>query len=114
MLVCGGRDFSDAELLRDCLNELLERYPITTVVHGAARGADSLAGEWAEDCGLLVEEYPADWNKYGKAAGPIRNQQMLESLTPGEDIVVAFPGGRGTQDMIDRSRKAGVYVVEIK
>lgn len=89
-----------------------------TLIHGAARGADALADEWAvqdgDSEGLTVEAYPAAWDKYGKRAGYIRNQQMLDEGDP--DIVVAFRSAgesRGTDIMIDLAREAGVptYVV---
>lgn len=104
VLVCGGRDYWDKATIR---KELAEVKP-TSVIHGAARGADTLAGEVAEAMGVPVEEYPARWNDYGKAAGPIRNQAMLERGKP--DLVLAFPGGNGTADMVQRARKAGVPV----
>jgi hypothetical protein len=56
-----------------------------------------------------VEEYKADWDTYGKSAGPIRNQKMLDT---GIDYVIAFPGGRGTEHMKKIARKAGVTVIE--
>lgn len=80
------------------------------IVHGAARGADTIARLVAEDLGLATEAHPADWKKHGKAAGPIRNQEMLDS---GIDLVIAFPGGNGTADMVKRARQAGVEVVEV-
>lgn len=61
----------------------------------------------ARQLGLAVEVHPADWGRYGKAAGPIRNQEMLES---GIDLVIALPGGRGTADMVRRAEGAGVPV----
>ena len=68
-----------------------------------------MAGKFAEWARIPVKEYPADWQKHGRAAGPIRNQQMLDEGKP--DLVVAFDGGRGTADMIARAEKAGVRVV---
>jgi len=112
VLVCGGRDFSDRTLLKATLDHLAP----SVVISGGARGADALAAEWAEATGWNVggvhlEEFPADWTAHGKAAGPIRNQQMLDEGKP--DLVVAFPGGRGTADMVRRARAAGVEVREI-
>jgi hypothetical protein len=62
--------------------------------------------------GVPVSAHPADWFSHGKAAGPIRNQEMLAMEAPA--LVVAFPGGRGTADMVRRARKAGVDVLEVK
>jgi hypothetical protein len=81
------------------------------IIHGAAPGADSIARLAAEDLGLRTEAHPADWARYGRrAAGPIRNQEMLDS---GIDLVIAFPGGRGTADMVRRARKAGITIREV-
>jgi hypothetical protein len=112
VLVCGGRDFSDAAMLESELNEIHEYRNITQVIHGAASGADKLAGMWAKGRGIPSIACPAAWDVYGKAAGPMRNQYMLDVHKP--DLVVAFPGGRGTADMISRATKAhvSVYVLE--
>lgn len=110
ILVCGGRDFDDFFTLDMVMEAYLEEVP--HIIHGGAKGADSLAGDWAYMNVLPCTVYPAQWNRHGKAAGPIRNQQMLDEGKP--DLVVAFPGGRGTADMIRRARKAGVDVYEIK
>jgi hypothetical protein len=109
VLVCGGRDFHDEEQMQNVLEAYLVQGD--TVIHGAARGADALAGDVAgRILGYTVEVYPADWAKYGKSAGPIRNQQMLDT---GPELVIAMPGGRGTADMIGRAQRAGVKVIEV-
>lgn len=97
VLVTGGRDFSDLALLTGALDHLHAQHPFTVLIHGDASGADRLSGEWAESRGIQVEARPADWKKHGRAAGPIRNSQMLDERP---DIVVAFPGGKGTADMV--------------
>jgi hypothetical protein len=106
VLVCGSRHFNDYELLQRTLDEIR----ISVLIHGAARGADRMAGQYATSRGIPVEEFPADWNTYGKAAGPIRNSQMLKEGKP--VLVVAFrhSASRGTQNMIDQATKAGVPV----
>jgi hypothetical protein len=114
ILVCGGRDFSDAEML----DRELERWhksdfgPIRQIIHGAARGADTLAGQWAERRGIPVVSYPANWAKHGRAAGPKRNAEMLEKSNP--DLVVAFPGGRGTADMVRKAQDANMSYVRVE
>ena len=108
VLVTGGRDFCDRMFLFDALAKLHSERVITAIIHGGASGADQLAGEWAKSVGIQVEVFPADWKKHGKAAGPIRNAAMLKA-TP--DIVVAFPGGRGTANMILQASSAGVHVL---
>ncbi len=110
ILACGGRDFTNVGTIGTVINILAEMHPGATLVHGGAPGADSWCGYYGGLAGLTVEAHAAKWNIYGKKAGPIRNQQMLDS---GIDLVVAFPGGRGTSDMVRRARKAHVRVWEI-
>lgn len=110
VLVCGGRDYNDTEFLEGILDKLNEEHNFTTLISGCASGADSMAGIWAILNKIAVEEFPAEWKKDGRAAGPIRNQRMLVEGKP--DLVVAFPGGRGTADMVRRARDAGVQVIE--
>lgn len=115
VLVCGGRNFEDAALLERTLNEIHDATAIKAVIHGGARGADSLAGAWARTrvASGPVEEIacPANWRRHGNAAGPIRNQHMLAAMRP--HLVIAFAGGRGTADMVKRARAAGIEVREI-
>jgi hypothetical protein len=111
VIVCGGRDYADVEVIREHLKFLQAVEPDAVIIHGAAPGADTLAGSIAGTLGFRVEVHPADWANYGRAAGPIRNQRMLDS---GADLVIAFPGGRGTQDMINRAESAGVPVERIE
>jgi hypothetical protein len=111
VLIYGGRDFvrsehSDAFL--DSVRTALGTRGII-VVCGAARGADTYGELWAMDNGYLVDLFPADWAAHGRAAGHIRNQQMLDS---GIDLAIEFPGGKGTADMRKRLDKAGITVVE--
>ena len=108
VLVCGGRDFADFAMACRTLDELHAETPISVVIHGAARGADTMAESWARSRGVAYERYPADWDRDGRAAGPIRNRRMLVEGKP--DLVVAFPGGRGTANMVEQAAKAGVRV----
>lgn len=108
VLICGGRDFTDNAHLREVMNDLHEHTPIITVISGCARGADTLGAMWAKIHHIPVERYPANWNLHGKAAGMMRNQTMLTVGKP--ELVVAFPGGKGTANMINIARKAGVTV----
>lgn len=86
--------------------------PNVFVIAGRARGADSLAIDWAVTNWCNFQEFPADWYRYGKSAGYIRNKQMLDEGRP--DIVVAFPGGKGTAMMSRLAVEAGVEVLEVK
>lgn len=107
LLVCGGRNFQNRTLLFQVLDHIhTARGPVTAVIHGAYRGADTLADSWAKTRGIKPEPYPADWTAHGPAAGPIRNRQMLVEGKP--DYVIAFIGDRGTQNMIDQAKAAGV------
>lgn len=111
LLCCGGRDHADTLHVFGELDRIHAEVPITTLIHGAAQGADTLGAVWATLAGVPVEAYPADWTLHGRAAGPIRNRKMLAEGKP--DTVLAAPGGVGTADMIAISRQAGVYVVEL-
>lgn len=110
ILVCGGRDFIDRAKLFSALDELHSVEKITTLVHGGARGADSLANAWAEPKGIPIRVYNPDWS-IGKMTGALRNQEMLDSEAP--DLVVAFEGGNGTADMVYRAKAQGYKVLEI-
>ena len=113
VLVCGGRDFDDWGCLCSKLDGVMSSNGrLLHIVHGNAIGADFLARVWAKFRNCPQTPFPADWRKYGKAAGFICNQQMLDDGKP--DLVVAFPGGVGTADMVRRARKAGVEVIEVK
>lgn len=110
ILVCGGRNFQNKNLLFKALSSL--PFAVSCVINGGAKGADSLSTQWAIYEDIPYKEYPPDWKKYGKAAGPIRNSEMLQL----EDIeyVVAFPGGKGTQDMIRKAKAAGILVIKVR
>lgn len=106
VLVCGGRDFRDRDAVFRALDEIHARTPIDTIIHGGASGADSLAAEWAHSRNVSREAYVPNWELHGKAAGPIRNQQMIDEGKP--DMLVSFTGGKGTLDMVGRAKKAGI------
>lgn len=113
VLVCGGRYYSDRDHIWNTLCSLdVKRGPFAVVIHGCATGADSEAMIWAQTCGRKHAPFQADWNQHGKAAGPIRNQRMLDEGKP--DLVIAFPGGRGTADMIRRAKAAGVEAIPVE
>lgn len=110
-LVCGGRDYADAVRVKEVLDEVHAVLNIVAVIHGAARGADSLAGAWARGAGVAEVACPADWETFGRSAGVRRNQAMLDDEKP--DLVIAFPGGRGTADMMRRATAHGVEVIDV-
>lgn len=111
VLVCGGRDFNDQAFVFGVLDMLSEELVINAVIQGdCPTGADHLARMWAISRNYHFDRFPADWRGYGKAAGPIRNQRMIDEGRPTK--VITFPGGRGTADMVRRARAAGVEVLE--
>lgn len=115
VLVCGPRDCKSTARIGAHLAALFLIDKPDVLIHGAATGIDLLADEWAKKCGIPRRPFPvtkAEWNKFGRAAGPRRNQQMLDEGKP--HLVVAFQykdrKTPGTQDMIRRAKKAGVRV----
>ena len=128
VLVCGDRNWAneyrigDGYLTRhdlgwedyiltiEILDEIKLLQGIDLVIHGCARGADQLGKHWAESRGVPVMEFPAEWDKYGKSAGPIRNRQMLWRGKP--NMVLAFhrdfQHSKGTANMVEIARKAKV------
>jgi hypothetical protein len=105
VLVCGGRDYGGSVEVFAALDRLHALRPIALVIHGDATGADEWAAWWADSRGVEERPYPAEWHLHGRGAGPRRNQHMLADGRP--DVVVAFPGGRGTADMVARAQAAG-------
>lgn len=112
VLVCGGRDYLAAAYLGTQLDRLHAEQPFSMVIHGGSTGADRIAGEWAALRKVPVQVYFAKWGALGRRAGPMRNAQMLSDGKP--DLVVAFAGGTGTNDMVSRALRAGVRVVDLR
>lgn len=111
ILVTGGRTFRDKTLLNAALSKAHKLKSITCLLEGGAQGADRLARMWAKTFNIPIITYPANWHKYGKGAGPVRNKQMLVEGKP--DQVMAFPGGKGTANMIKQALAANVTVIEV-
>jgi len=114
VIIAGSRFFNDYSYLEIHVEQIITDnfIMITEVVSGGAPGVDTLGEQYAEKHGWSVKRFPADWNKYGRAAGPIRNRQMAEY----GDILIAFDaGGNGTKSMIQEMRKVRkkVFVVKI-
>ena len=108
-IIAGGRDYALTEIDVLMLESLIYDLPITEVVHGGCRGIDTEAGTWAKKEGLEVKVYPADWDTHGRAAGPIRNEQMAQYA----DACILFKGGRGTANMKKNADKYGLNVIEL-
>lgn len=106
VLVCGSRYWGDYDMIKTRLSTLPKG---TIIIQGDARGADYLARQAALELGFVYWDFPADWDQYGKSAGHIRNQEMLEQKP---DLVLAFhedfAKSKGTNDMLERTMKAGI------
>ncbi len=111
VLICGDRDWTNRGLIHSMLVRLCHD-GYDTVVEGDARGADKIAGFVAEDLALEVQVFPAQWDRYGRSAGALRNQQMLDEGKP--DLVVFFhddlENSKGTKDMVRRALKHNIVV----
>lgn len=108
VLVCGGRTFEDIGLVAVVLEEVSP----CLVIQGGARGADSHAKRWAVSNGVASCEFPACWENMGAMAGPIRNRWMLEYGRP--QLVLAFPGGRGTANMVSQAEALGIAIRRVR
>jgi len=112
ILVAGGRDFDDYELLMTTLLNIIDDIIDTVeIVSGHAPGADSLAEKFAKQFNILCKTFPADWDKYGKLAGPIRNSQMIDYISHSYNpVVVAFWDGKskGTLDTIKKAQQKNI------
>jgi hypothetical protein len=111
LLVCGGRDYNDRDRVFAALDKVDSKRKVMLVIHGAATGADTLADEWAQARGISRMPFPVtqdDWKAYGRAAGPMRNAEIMRIAQP--EACVAFPGGDGTADMTRRCELDGVPV----
>ena len=107
-IVCGGRDYDD----RQAVFSFLDRFQhnegrISCLIEGGTTGADRLAAEWTKHHRVTLDTHPANWEEHGRAAGPIRNAEMLLEKP---DFVIAFPGGRGTENMVKQAKEARVTV----
>ena len=116
VIVAGSREFTSYEHLKEaCLYYLSEKLPQVTIISGHARGADSLGEKFASEMNLPCEIYPAEWDKYGKRAGYLRNKQMADV----GDALIAFKlkgiVSKGTDNMITLAREKGIpiRIVEI-
>ena len=109
VLICGDRNWNNFKVVDTVLSMLP---PNTEIVEGDCKGADKISGYLARRRGMIVHPEPAKWEEYEKAAGPIRNQLMIDKYHP--DLVIAFHDNieksKGTMDMIKRANKAGILV----
>lgn len=111
VIVTGGRKYADKSAVYDALDTAHRLRPIGTLVHGGASGADELAASWALDNDVVPEPHKASWTILGRSAGPIRNREMARA---GADLLIAFPGGDGTSDMISAAKSYGIPVLRVE
>jgi len=107
-IIAGSRDITDYGLVLSVIHEVLLQWNITTVICGMARGVDSLGERWANESGVPVEYYPADWDRHGKRAGYVRNEEMADNA----DALIAIWDGEspGTESMIDIAETHGLDI----
>jgi hypothetical protein len=113
LLISGGRQYRFNQSGQEYLNKLYFTHQFSSLVNGKAKGVDEAAEKWANLKEIPVQPFYADWNKHGKKAGILRNQQMVDQLTK-SDLFIAFPGGRGTDDAFRRAEKAGVQIIDLR
>jgi hypothetical protein len=113
VLICGGRKFCDSQYLFNVMDAAVRGgLKIDLVVTGGQRGADTMAVVWAKARNIRHKEVIANFHAFGRAAGPIRNTKMLDEYQPYR--VIAFPGNKGTADMIRQASERGIQVDIIK
>ena len=112
VLICGSREWYDPDPMWREVLEVRESSGLEVIIHGGARGADKLAGAIAKQLKIKVMEFPAEWDAFGKKAGPMRNQKMLDEGKP--DLVLAFhedyDNSKGTRDMVKKATRAKIPV----
>lgn len=111
VLVCGGRDYQNSLIMSRALSNVRFMRGMDVLIEGGAEGADAYCRFWATRNRVPVLTFDADWKVHGRAAGPIRNRRMLEEGKP--DLVIAFPGGKGTASMVRLANGAGVEVIRV-
>lgn len=117
ILVCGGRHFADYDLLEETINGVIAEsgWEDIEIVSGHCAGADRLGELYAEKHNAQAKIFPAEWEKYGKRAGPMRNKQMVDYISGFENkIVIAFVSAKtkGTRNTIALAKKANIRVIE--
>jgi hypothetical protein len=112
VIVCGGRDYADRRTIFTMLDRLHAEARITLLAHGDAPNCDRIAGQWAKARGVQRVAIPANWEGEGDKAGSIRNRLMHDLIGP--ERVIAFPGGRGTANMMRIAHDAGTELIDIE
>ena len=114
VIVCGSRSISDKQYIFEALDKLLKDYDDVEIISGHARGVDTIAEAYAKERAIPLVVFSADWEQYGRAAGPIRNKEMLQFAMSAEPLVISFWDGksRGTKNMMLLALKAGIAVLD--
>lgn len=108
-VVTGGRALKIEPRHQAFLDAMLEALGVSEVFHGGNGNVDLFADRWALELGLPRRVFNADWKTFGRAAGPMRNQEMIKALPPGS-VVLAFPGGKGTASTVRYAQRAYIPV----
>ena len=117
ILVTGARDWQDEQLVKNALDQFKNKKVI--LIHGNCAGLDKIAEKVGIELGFEIESHPADWKKYGKAAGPIRNKEMIQSLNNYKNKYMfafhdAIDLSRGTKDCVKQAEKMNIFAQIIK
>lgn len=107
LIIAGGRDFTPSTPWYNLVDNVIHNFKITEIVSGGCRGADAFGEEMARRNSIPAVTFKADWNAYGKAAGPIRNKAMAQYA----DAVILLPGGVGTDSMRHEAKSAGIKII---
>ncbi len=110
LIIAGGRNYQLTTYGALALNEIYATHAVNEVVSGGAKGADAWGERWARSLNISIKRFPADWDKHGRAAGPIRNAEMAEHA----NALAIFPGGRGTASMLSLAAKHGLTVFDLR
>lgn len=113
ILITGAREYTNKKLIRETLSQYKKKNTNVLLIHGNCSGVDKLAAEVGKELGFQIESHPANWNKYGNAAGPIRNKEMIESLVKHDNkLMFAFHDdiekSRGTKNCVSQAKKFGI------
>ena len=117
IIIAGSRNFDNYELLSSVVSENISGMENVEIISGGCSGADSLGERFADENGLELKVFQAEWGKYGRAAGPIRNKAMAEYASQvGDCMLIAFPIGssRGTRNMIQMAKNYGIETIIVE
>ena len=111
VLVCGGSSYRDKATVFDELDKLHGHHPVSLIINGGARGADYCSSQWAKESDIPLRVFKADWQQFGDQAVFVLNGAMIEEAKP--ELILAFPGGDVTTDMVKRAEQVGITVIKV-